>query len=65
MKKLDMIQICKLMKLGAVVVNNKQVSPQAAVEEAIHMIIGHEQTGCEDYEILYAFFIGLTAHGNK
>lgn len=64
MKKLDMIQICQLMKLGAVVVN-KQVSPQAAVEEAVHMIIGHEQIKCEDYEILYAFFTGLTAHGDK
>ena len=64
MKKLDMIQICQLMKLGAVVIN-KQVSPQAAVEEAVHLIIGHEQIKCEDYEILYAFFIGLTAHGNK
>lgn len=59
-----MIQICKLMKLGAVTINN-QVSPQAAVEEAVHMIIGHEQIKYEDYEILYAFFTGLTAHGNK
>lgn len=59
-----MIQICKLMKLGAVTVNN-QVSTQAAMEEAVHTIIGHEQIECGDYEILYAFFIGLTAHGNK
>lgn len=64
MKTLDMIQICKLMKLGAVAVNN-QVSLQAAVEEAVHMIIGHEQIECGDYEILYAFFVGLTAHRGK
>lgn len=64
MKKLDMIQICQLMKLGAVVVNN-QVSPQAAVEEAVHMIIRHEQIEYGDYEILYAFFVGLTAHKGK
>lgn len=64
MKKLNMIQICQLMKLGAVVGNN-QISPQAAVEEIVHTIIGHEQIECEDYETLYAFFVGLIAHKGK
>lgn len=57
MKNLEMLQICQLMKLGAVV--NDKASLQGAVEEVVN-IIGLSQIEKGDYKILYAFFVGLT-----
>lgn len=62
MKELDILQICRLIKLGKVV--NSNTSLNAAVEE-VNDIVGRPQIDEEDYDILIAFFMGLTAHEDK
>lgn len=62
MKELDLLEICQLIKLGKII--NKQTPLQAAVEEVAN-IVGKPQIDEEDYDVLYAFFMGLTAHEDK
>lgn len=62
MKELDILQICRLIKLGKVV--NSTTSLNAAVEE-VNDIVGRPQIDEEDYDILIAFFMGLTTHEDK
>ena len=62
MKNLEMLQICQLIKLGALI--NNKTSLQAAVDGVVN-IMGLPQIEREDYEILYAFFVGLTVKNKE
>ena len=62
MKKLDILQICELIKLGKVI--NNLTSPQDAADEVIN-IIGPRQVEDNDWQSLWTFFLGLTAHKDK